>query len=244
MIEYATISEKGDREKNEDSIKVCTNGRLSTYGFVLADGLGGHGHGDIASSFVVKCIEAAIDSTNNTRGQFIDDCFKSAQRLLMEEKDRTGLYSIKTTLVLLLITDKFAQWGHIGDSRLYHFRDGKVLSRTLDHSMPQVLASNGKIKDREIRHHPDRGMLLHAMGSEWEEDEYEIDKRIMCIRKGDSFLLCSDGFWDWIDERAMLKILKKKLPAYDALKHMSNEVYSNGFGKDMDNYSAILVNIT
>ncbi len=243
MIEYAIISEKGDRENNEDSLKICMNKRLSTYGFVLADGLGGHGHGDVASSFVVNCIEAAIYSTDNTREPFIDDCFRSAQRLLLEEKERTGLYSIKTTLVLLLITDKFAQWGHIGDSRLYHFRDGKVLSRTLDHSMPQVLVSNGKIKEREIRHHPDRGILLHAMGSEWEEDEYEIDKRIIRVRKGDSFLLCSDGFWDWIDERAMLKILKKNMPTYDALKHMSNEVYSNGFGKDMDNYSAILVNI-
>lgn len=243
MIEYATISEKGDRDKNEDSIKVCTNKRLSTYGFVLADGLGGHGHGDAASAFAVDCIEAAIKSTDDCRKPFINDCFEQTQRLLMEEKNRTGLFSIKTTMVLLLITDGFAQWGHIGDSRLYHFREGKVVSRTLDHSMTQVLVASGKIKERDIRHHPDRGILLHALGSEWEEPEYEISNKIVHIRKGDSFLLCSDGFWDWINERTMLKILRKNMSAYDALKRMAEEVCSNGLGKDMDNYSAILVNI-
>lgn len=243
MIEYATISEIGEKEKNEDAVKVFINQPLSTYGFVLADGLGGHGNGDIASNFVVDCVGAAIENTDGFGGVFLDQCFDTAQEMLMEEKELKGLHSIKTTMVMLLVTDSIAQWGHVGDSRLYHFRDGKMLSRTIDHSVPQMLALSGQIKEKEIRHHPDRSVLLRAMGSEWNAPAYEIAERHMRIKKGDTFLLCSDGFWEWIEEKTISKILKQELSAYDALSEMVAEVQANGVGKGMDNFSAILVNI-
>lgn len=243
MIEYATISEIGEKEKNEDAVRVFINQPLTTYGFVLADGLGGHGNGDVASNFVVDCVGAAIENTDSFGGIFIDQCFDTAQEMLMKEKEKKDLPSIKTTLVMLLITGKIAQWGYIGDSRLYHFRDGKQLSRTIDHSVPQMLALSGQIKEREIRHHPDRSLLLRAMGTEWDMPAYEIAQRRLQTIKGDSFLLCSDGFWEWIEEKAMIKILKKDLSAYDALCEMTAEVKANGTGKNLDNYSAILVNI-
>lgn len=243
MIEYATISEIGEKEKNEDAVRVFINQPLSTYGFVLADGLGGHGNGDMASKFVVDCVGAAIENTDSFGAVFMDECFDTAQEMLMNEKEIKGLHSIKTTMVMLLITDQVAQWGHVGDSRLYHFRDGKQLSRTVDHSVPQMLALSGQIKEREIRHHPDRSVLLRAMGAEWDAPAYEIAQRHLQTIKGDSFLLCSDGFWEWIDEKAVIKILKKGLSAYDALREMTAAVKANGTGKGMDNYSAILVNV-
>ena len=168
---------------------------------------------------------------------------ESQKKAKIEEKETKGLNSIKTTMVMLLITDNIAQWGHVGDSRLYHFRDGKQKSRTIDHSVPQMLALSGEIKEKEIRHHPDRSVLLRAMGSEWNSPQYEIAQRQMRVVKGDSFLLCSDGFWEWIDEKSISKILKKDLTAYEALQEMTEEVKANGIGKGMDNYSAILVNI-
>jgi len=243
VIEYATVTEIGEKEKNEDAVRVFINQPLSTYGFVLADGLGGHGNGDVASNFVSDCVGAAIENTDSFGGVFLDQCFDTAQEMLMEEKETKGLNSIKTTMVMLLITDNIAQWGHVGDSRLYHFRDGKQKSRTIDHSVPQMLALSGEIKEKEIRHHPDRSVLLRAMGSEWNSPQYEIAQRQMRVVKGDSFLLCSDGFWEWIDEKSISKILKKDLTAYEALQEMTEEVKANGIGKGMDNYSAILVNI-
>lgn len=237
------ISETGEKETNEDAVKVFVNQPLSTYGFVLADGLGGHGNGDIASNFVVDCAGAVIENTDSFEGEFLSNCFETAQNMLMEEKEIKGLFSIKTTMVMLLITDAYAQWGHIGDSRLYHFRGGKKLSRTIDHSVPQMLAISGKIKEKDIRHHPDRCKLLNAMGAEWMAPAYEIDQRKMKVKKGDSFLLCSDGFWEWIEEKMILKILSQEETAYDALQVMTAEVMNNGKGKGMDNYSAILVNI-
>lgn len=243
MVEYATVSEIGEKENNEDAVRVFVNQPLSTYGFVLADGLGGHGNGDVASNFVTDCVGAAIENTQEFGGVFMDECFDTAQKMLLEEKEIKGLPSIKTTMVMLLITDRIAQWGHIGDSRLYHFRDGKQLSRTIDHSVPQMLAISGQIKERDIRHHPDRSVLLRAMGAEWEAPAYEIDRRRLKTIKGDTFLLCSDGFWEWIEEKTMIKILKRGLSAYDALREMTAEVKVNGMGHGMDNYSAVLVNI-
>ena len=243
MIEYDAQSKIGEMERNEDAARAFINPPLLTHGFVLADGLGGHGNGDIASKFVTDCIGAAIDSTKSFSDTFIDQCFGQAQELLLDEKERSGLSSIKTTMVLLLITNGIARWGHIGDSRLYLFRGGKVLRQTLDHSVPQMLALSGQIKAKEIRHHPDRSVLLRAMGSEWDAPMYEIDERNLKIQRGDTFLLCTDGFWEWIEEKMMLKVLKKHETAREALQEMLSVVKANGRGHKMDNYSAILVNV-
>lgn len=244
MIEYASFSEIGNKQANEDAVKVARNQFLSTYGFVLADGLGGYGNGDVASNFVSDCVCAAIEGTADCSGRFIDNCFQTAQDMLMDEKQASGLMSIKTTLVTLIITGDIARWGHIGDSRLYVFRGGKVLKQTLDHSVPQLLALNGKIKEKDIRRHPERNMLLRAMGDEWNQPDYEIDEREFKVKVGDFFLLCSDGFWDWIDEKTMLKVLKAGGSVFDMLDRMRLIVEQNGCGSEMDNYSAILVSVS
>ena len=218
MIEYATNSMIGSKEKNEDAVRAFINQPLAAYGFLVADGLGGHGNGDIASNFVADCVGAAIENAPSVDGTFIDQCFDTSQKLLMEEKEINGYSSIKTT-------------------------QGKMVNRTFDHSVPQLLALRKEIKEKDIRHHPQRSMLLKAMGSEWYSPEYEIDQRRKKIRKGDSFLLCSDGFWEWIDEKEMSRIIKKKESAYDTLMEMSELVGKNGAGKDMDNYSAVFIRI-
>lgn len=241
MIDYATFSAIGDKNKNEDAVRVFVNQPLSAYGFALADGLGGHGNGDVASTFVVDCVGAVIENTDQIRDELIAQCFEIAQEMLLDEKETTGLMSIQTTLVLLLMTGSRVWWGHVGDSRLYHFRKGKLLSRTLDHSVPQMLALQGQIKEKEIRRHAQRNMLLRALGTEWEDDFYEIDAVNLEMQKGDSFLLCSDGFWDWIDEKTMSRILKQDGSAFDLLQEMRTIVEAAGAGQDMDNFSAILV---
>lgn len=243
MIDYATFTNRGSKECNEDAVKVFINQPLFTYGFTLADGLGGHGNGDVASNLVVDCVGAVLENSSEIDTDFLDNCFNAAQNILMAEKEARGLPSIKSTLVVLIIDDKHVSWGHIGDSRLYSYRKGKKLTRTIDHSVPQMLALSGEIKESEIRHHPNRNMLLSALGAEWDAPAYEIDKINRRVTKGDSYLLCSDGFWDWIDEKAITSILKKDLSAYDALNQMVAIVEENGLGKDMDNYSAILVNV-
>lgn len=68
------------------------------------------------------------------------------------------------------------QWGHVGDSRLYYFKNGKIVKRTLDHSVPQMLVARGEIDEKEIRHHPDRNRLVRVMGMEWDEPKYQVSE--------------------------------------------------------------------
>lgn len=243
MIEYAIFSSSGEREVNEDTVRIFRKSELAAYAFVLADGLGGHGNGKIASQFVTDCIGAAIENADSFSKIFLDECFSSTQELLLDEIEATGKVGMKSTLIVLLIENGIASWGHIGDSRLYCFRDGKKVKRTLDHSVPQMLALAGKIKESEIRHHPSRASLLRAMGGDWDGPEYEIDERHRKIKPGDVFLLCSDGFWEWIDDRTILKTIRKDISTQQCLNEMVAEVTKNGSGKNMDNASAILITV-
>ncbi|MCL1792351.1 MAG: protein phosphatase 2C domain-containing protein [Oscillospiraceae bacterium] len=247
VIDYASFTNAGEKERNEDTVRTFINEKHTVRGFVLADGLGGHGNGEIASRCVAESVGAAINGIDSISEGFIDQCFENSQKMLMEEKERTGYVSIKTTMVLLIINSSgIAQWGHIGDSRLYLFRSGKVLKRTLDHSVPQMLAISGQIKEKEIRRHPDRNILLRAMGTEWDLDSpiYEIGERKWKLQKGDVFLLCSDGFWEWIEEKSMAEQLRKYKSAREALLAMATKAKIAGTGQDMDNFSAILVKVS
>ena len=130
--------------------------------------------------------------------------------------------------------------GHIGDSRGYVFYKNKVKTRTLDHSIPQMLVLAKEIKEDMIRNHPDRNMLLRVMGVEWDEIMYELMQPIS-LKKCQAFLLCSDGFWELIDEKEMSTQLRKSNSVEEWLDNMVKIVENNGKYKNMDNYSAIAV---
>ena len=95
----------------------------------------------------------------------LERCFMESQKRLMKKQaDENARQDLKTTLVLLRIVNGYVQWGHVGDSRLYYFKNGKIVKRTLDHSVPQMLVAAGEIDEKEIRHHPDRNRLVRVMG--------------------------------------------------------------------------------
>ena len=130
----------------------------------------------------------------------------SQKRLLDEQKKSNSNGKMKTTLVILYIDGTMAKYGHIGDSRLYVVKNGKIQKRTIDHSVPQMLALAGEIREKDIRHHEDRNRLLRAMGNEWDDSspKYEIDDTLD-IEKGMSFLLwrkAGGGFERWLLETA------------------------------------------
>ncbi|MCR5041156.1 MAG: protein phosphatase 2C domain-containing protein [Clostridia bacterium] len=244
MLEYATYSSAGERLYNEDTARVFVNAEAGAYCFALADGLGGHGAGDVASNLVTECVGGMVKNEKDFFDLFIDDCFDAAQEILLAEVNERGL-SCRTTLCLLFIKDRRATWGHIGDSRIYLFKNGKFSGRTRDHSVVQMLVDTGEIDEKEMRHHEDRSRLLRAMGSEWEDGpEYEVDYRGYEIEPGDVFLLCTDGFWEWLDEKTMSKLIRRGLSPFDTLEKMAAAAVEAGKGKDMDNLSAVLIKVT
>jgi serine/threonine protein phosphatase PrpC len=234
-ITYAAISKPGNRAVNEDSISVLEkDGR---YIFVLADGLGGHGRGEAASKLAVDASVKIFSDGNENLGV----CIGSAQdRLMSEQIKQNAQNEMKTTIVCLKFTDGKAQWGFVGDSRVYHFRRGKLVTRSLDHSVPQMLVASGEIKERDIRHHEDRNRLIRVLGIEWNSERYELSEETEAIG-GDAFLLCSDGFWEWIVEKEMQRNLRAAGTPQRWLELMEAEVLKNGKNRNMDNYSAIAV---
>lgn len=103
------------------------------------------------------------------------------------------------------------------------FPQNKVMTRTLDHSVPQMLALCREIREDEIRNHPERSSVLRVMGIEWEKDMFDVMKPVP-LRKCDAFLLCSDGFWELITEEKMCEYLKNSDSADEWLGMMTKEV--------------------
>ncbi|MDR1194060.1 MAG: protein phosphatase 2C domain-containing protein [Peptococcaceae bacterium] len=235
MISYAAISRPGGREVNEDSLDFYE--RQGTYFFALADGLGGHGQGEVASKIVVTEAIAAF----KTGGGDLARCFTYAQERLLAEQARQNVRDeLKSTLVCLKIVNDKAVWGHVGDSRLYCFAKNGLAARSLDHSVPQMLVASGEIREKDIRGHEDRNRLLRVMGMEWNSPKYEIGKE-RALGKRDAFLLCSDGFWEWITEKDMIRHLRGAAAPAAWLAAMEADILANAKGHNMDNYSAIAV---
>lgn len=238
MVTYKIISRIGSRPVNED----CTgmHQRGADYGFFLADGLGGHGKGDVASKTAVEQAILQFEAGGSNK-ESMKAVFEAGQAGVLEQQRIAGSsHSMKTTMTALFVDQRNICWGHIGDSRIYYFQNEKLVSRTMDHSVPQMLVAAGEIKEKEIRHHPDRNRLLRVMGVEWDRPMYQLSESV--ARKGrQAFLMCSDGFWELIDEKEMTILLKRAGSVEQWLDDMEVLVKKHGAGTNMDNYSAVAV---
>ena len=237
-LSYSTYTDIGTRAVNEDSLAVFSTDTLQC--FAVCDGLGGHGMGDVASSVAVNAIGQEVGHAGSADG-LLAKALMSAQSAVLEEQRKLGAQKkMKTTAVILLSDGRSAYIGHVGDSRLYIFNHNKVKKRTLDHSVPQMLALSGEIKESDIRHHPDRNSLLRVIGIPWDKPMFELMQPVPLWRC-QAFLLCSDGFWENIEEDRMCALLKEAQSVEEWLNQMAAEVKRNGKGKEMDNNSAIAV---
>ena len=239
-MRYCTMTNRGSRPVNEDSVGVTEQGGLAC--FVVADGLGGHGMGDAASQLAVRAFDETFSgSGEKSLPELLSDAFLRAQADILREQRRLGAPSqMKTTAVALALRNGQAAWGHIGDSRLYAFERGKVKLRTLDHSVPQMLALSREISEKEIRGHPDRNRLLRVLGTAGEPPRFELSEA-RPVGRIQAFLLCSDGFWELITEKEMGKMLKKSRTPGEWLEQMRAAAERQGGSTDMDNYSAVAV---
>ena len=240
MFDYSLYTDIGDRSINEDSIGFSIKNERAC--FVLCDGLGGHGMGDVASGMVKNSILNDFEKTDDNIG-FLENAFINAQKLLIEEQKRRNVTKqMKSTANVILFDKEYAYIGHIGDSRTYIFKRNKIFKRTLDHSVPQKLVLAGEIGDKEIRNHPDRNKVLRAMGEEWNKPKFELMEKIK-TSKCNVFLICSDGFWENIEDSDMCRSLKGKDSADAWMQEMVSIVKNNSRRQvgERDNNSAIAI---
>ncbi len=237
MLDFASVSKIGGREVNEDTVNIVVDN--DKYGFIVCDGLGGHSMGDIASQTVSKAFESYLKGFDNNDALFLPKMFDEAQKLLLKKQKELNK-KMCTTATALYVSANKAYIGHIGDSRLYAFENGICTFKTVDHSLVQMLAIRGEISEEEMAHHPQRNKLLRAMGDEWEKPMYSVLNPIE-IKNNQAFLLCTDGFWEWIDIKTIGDLLFKSENAEEWLSKMVEIVEKNQDTNKADNYSAIVV---
>ena len=237
MLTYAFKTAVGDRQINEDSLMMCEQNKR--YCFVVCDGVGGNGMGDVASNLVAKILVE-----QSVKHKF-DDCISKAfavaqEELLKHQIQNNAKNKMKTTAAMLLVEGNAFCIGHIGDSRVYIFGENNIRYKTVDHSVPQILALAGEISEDEIRNHPDRNVLLKAMGTKWEKPMFDVSP-IMPISEFKAALVCSDGFWEYITENEMLDLLKDSTDSSEWLNKMLLIAESAAINDKRDNYSAIAI---
>lgn len=231
----AYYSGKGGRAVNEDAILHYQN--KDTYFAIVADGLGMHGSGEIASGAVVETLAHCFLKQPKVDRKAIIDYFDAANKAVLSRQ--TAACKMKSTAVALLSRNKKLAIAHVGDSRLYHFSKGKLLSQTEDHSVTWLAVSSGRIKTSQVRFHEDRNRLLRAMGGN-ESVQPEITILQAPVNENDSFLLCSDGFWEYVLESEMEIDLMKSGTPKQWISYMLERVGKRIDGKN-DNLSVIAI---
>lgn len=239
-MKYAYISECGGREINEDSVFVKSeNGRFAA---VVADGLGGCGQGKTASEAVVKTISDNFDKVTSLNIGQMNEVLEQANRSILACQTKT--VKMKSTAVVFSadIDKRKYIWAHIGDSRLYHFINGRIVSQTKDHSVSQIKVAMGEITETQIRSDTDRSRLVRALGVDEEKIKPSVSLIYSVKKKDDvnAFLLCSDGFWQYVLEEEMEETLLRSNSPDEWLEEMQ-KILSSHLGRGADNYSAIVL---
>lgn len=236
MILYASYTDIGGRTCNEDTVDF-RSGDEEHLCVVLADGLGGHGGGQLASRGAADLVLDGWEQKSDTAS--LCGLVQAAHRKV--QSMQTSACKMKTTMVLLSIEPGWARWVHAGDSRLYHFTDGGLVFQTRDHSISQIAVMMNQIKQEEVRFHEDRSHIFRALG---QEDGLNVDAKEQELSPGrHAFLLCTDGFWEYVYEEEMERELRLAKSPQDWLERMRRYLRGRVNG-DNDNNTAAAVWLT
>ncbi len=240
QLEVSALSDPGGREPNEDAFGFWSGGGGCFC--AISDGAGGHGGGDVASKLAVRSILETFQNAPICTGPAVSAALNVAHHAIVAEQGASAQNSaMRATAVVLAIdtVQHMAVWGHVGDTRLYCFRDGMVIAQSKDHSVVQRLVDAGYLTPAATRESTQRSRLYAALGHD-EAFEMTIVPEPLSIRNGDAFLLCTDGFWEYVEENAMAVALADSGTAADWLRRMEQQVIDLG-GSGQDNFSAVAV---
>lgn len=239
-VEIAVLSKVGGREVNEDACGYCTSGAF--FCCVLSDGAGGHGCGDVASQVAVGTVLEAFREAPGGSVETVSMLLNAANEAVVREQSKVAEQGDMRATVAVLIIDLVnatAIWGHVGDSRVYAFRNGTICSQTRDHSVVQSMVDAGFLEPESVRTNPKRSVLTAAIGSA-SGCQPEIPEGHLPLAGEEVFLICSDGFWEYVDERTLEAELGRAVGPEPWLRALEEELFRNA-RSNHDNYSAIAV---
>jgi serine/threonine protein phosphatase PrpC len=222
----------GGRKEQQDRVELFEARDGSERLLVLADGMGGHSGGALAAEAVVETARAIWRKhilEPKAAEELLGELIQKAHQRINAEGEKRDL-SPRSTAVLLHITDHHAHWAHVGDSRLYRFRNAELVGRSLDHSVVQMLVDMGKVDEEEMATHPDQNRLTQSLGG-GADPEPDLDHAE--VAAGDGFVLCSDGLWERITPEEMIEALAADALSVEA-KRLAKLAAERG-GADGDN---------
>lgn len=241
-MEYFYLTDPGKvRERNEDSVLIIKND-YDEYLLVVADGMGGHTGGEIASNIVVNKIGKRFEEmgrigskedTINWIKEIVGEANASIYKFTSENPESAGM---GTTLVLALYTKDFLLFGNIGDSSGYVLKKGKLHKITTDHTLVNLLVSSGELTLEEAKNHPRKNVLMRALGADTkvEMDIFDVEDDI------EGIFLCSDGLTNMLQDEIIEKVLDEKKSIEEKMQKLI--VKSNNRG-GTDNITAAFLDM-
>lgn len=234
FVEAAVLTHTGrQRTTNQDAVGQRINGNYAV--FVVADGMGGHRTGELASKMAVKNIVEVVREEEPSPSLLLD-AFEEANDAIYMAGQRPESRGMGTTATALALNLPYAIIAHVGDSRAYLLRDGQLSQLTQDHSWVAERMRQGLLTPNEARNHRWRNVITNALGS---FPEARVDLIGLKVQPGDRFLLCSDGLSGVLEDSVLQEILES-LPPAEAVEHLIK--LANEWGGP-DNITAVVVAI-
>lgn len=220
------------RSMNEDAVLMNTDAGI----WGVADGMGGHEAGNIASNMIVEALQQVTEmpGLNDVVNLVEEKVIDVNQRLLEYSEIMLDGRIVGSTFVALIIRDRIGVCMWAGDSRLYRFRSDQLTQISFDHSLVTELLKQGSITADEMENHPESNVITRAVGT---SDELFVDIDVFDVQLGDTFLLCSDGLYNAVDEESMTTVLRT-----NEIKNSTQALIQAALDNEAsDNVSVVLV---
>lgn len=228
-IDVSYYTSLGGRQKNEDFVSIMENNNSIIAS--VADGLGGHDSGEVASQLAVKTINSEL--TNRELSIVtLEKAVSAANSAVLKE---AGNSNMKTTIAVMWATKNKAIFATVGDTRIYYFKNNNIVFQSTDHSVSQMAVMAGEINNSQIRGHKDRNKLVRVLGY---KENIKPDITDVQIEPRDAILICSDGFWENIIESEMCRVLSHSKDSKEWLTEM-RAIIESVMPDDNDNNTAI-----
>lgn len=218
QVESAQISLLGDREDNQDRVAIIKSDQAAL--LVVLDGMGGHSDGSRAAETALKTLADAFSKQTlpvfDPLGFIHMSLSRAHDEVVRLGNDQTLEARPRATVVMCLVQEGTAYFGHVGDSRIYHLRNQAILDRTRDHSHVELLLKEGKITEADIPNHPMRNFVECCLGGDAAVPEMTISGRNPLL-PGDVLLLCSDGIWSGLKDEEVATFTREQTSLQTAL---------------------------
>lgn len=228
------------RSKNQDSFFISNECDFPL--FIMADGMGGHNGGEIASSDAINIVKSfflenkeKLTNKKNIRSIIEESIQKANINIYKKSLEIAEYNGMGTTISLCYVFKNHIFIGHVGDSRIYKIENDNIIQITEDHSLVNELIKKGQITKEEAKNHPQKNMITRAVGTSF---DIEVDILEIKYKNDDKVILCTDGLFNMVYEDQIMTIIKNTIPIKDIGEKLVDKAKENG---GLDNISVIII---